>query len=363
MGGGSVEDQPAAPGIGALEIGIAAFPGFGSLGEQWRALEDEAGAVPVFRSWTWLGCLAEERFPDPVLLRATAAGRTVGLALFNRRGGTLHLGESGEAGLDAPYVEHNGPLVSASAGAGVAAALLRAAWMVPAIACLRLSGTDPELFGAAGGVEGRRQEVAAPFIDLDAIRASGGTVLGSLSANSRAQLRRSIRHFEARGPLSLARPGSGEEAAAWLEEMIALHTGRWQEKGRPGAFATPYLRRFHAALIARAGERGELDLLRLAAGGEVLGHLYNFRAGRTVFAYQSGFRQFPGVAEARPGLVAHLLAAEQALAQGLGRYDFLAGDSRYKRSLANGAATLVWGERVRPLSLGAVAGWLRRLRG
>lgn len=362
MGVRRVEHRPR-----GLEIGVAAFPGFGILGEAWRALEAEAerggGAVPFFRSWAWLGCLAEERFPDPVLLRATEGGHTVGLALFNRRGRVLHLGESGDPGLDAPYVEHNGPLVLPAAGEGAEAALLRGAWEVRGVSGLRLSGTGPALFAAAGGVEGRRLEVAAPFIDLDAIRAARGTVLGSLSANSRAQLRRSMRHFEARGPLRLARPGSAAEAGAWLEEMIALHTGRWQEKGKPGAFATPFLRRFHAALIARAAEQEALDLLRLEAGGEVLGHLYNFRSGGTVFAYQSGFRQFSGEAAARPGLVAHLLAAEQALTEGLARYDFLAGDSRYKRSLANASTTLVWGERVRPFSLGAAAGWLRRLRG
>ena len=76
-----------------------------SLGPRWQALEREADGS-FFQGWTWVGCLAAQRFPDPVLLAAESGGREVGLALFNRtrdRFGrtTLWLGESGDPALDA----------------------------------------------------------------------------------------------------------------------------------------------------------------------------------------------------------------------------------------------------------------------
>lgn len=43
------------------------------------------GPASFFQSWTWVGCLAAERYPDPVLIEARAGGETIGLALFNRR--------------------------------------------------------------------------------------------------------------------------------------------------------------------------------------------------------------------------------------------------------------------------------------
>ena len=40
-----------------------------ALGERWRELESRAD-VSFFQTWTWIGCLAPERYDDPVLLEA-----------------------------------------------------------------------------------------------------------------------------------------------------------------------------------------------------------------------------------------------------------------------------------------------------
>lgn len=345
----------------APRIEIAGFRDFGSLGEAWRALEAEAAPFSFFQSWTWVGCLAEDRFPDPVLVRATEAGRIVGLALFNRRGAALHLGESGEAGRDCIYVEHNGPLVAAGAAGDLPALMLRAAWGVRGVGRIVLSGAPPSLLAAAGGVSARERQDSAPFVDLAAIGRGNGGLLATLSANTRSQVRRSARHFEAMGPLALARPGSEAEEAAWFAELVSLHAARWRRSGLAGAFAEPFMGRFHAALLPRARERGEADLWRIAAGPETLGYLYNFRHRGTAYAYQSGLREFPGIALARPGLVGHWLAVEEARASGLDRYDFLAGPARYKLSLATGSTPLAWGERVPAASAAAVVAFGRGL--
>lgn len=343
------------------EITLAAFPDFGELAREWRALEERAGAFPFFRSWTWLGCLAEERFPDPVVVRATARGSTVGLALFNRRGPTLHLGETGEAGRDAVYVEHNAPLVAADAPPGLAGRMLAAAWDLAGARYMVLSGVPEGLVAAAGGLVLSERCQPAPFVDLAALTAAGTDFLASRSRNTRAQLRRSMRHFEGRwGELRLSRPSGADEASAWLEEMIALHAASWERRGQPGAFAGGFMRRFHAALVAEAATRGELDLLRLTAGEETLGLLYGFRHRGVVYAYQGGFRSFAGEPEARPGLVAHALAIEEARAAGLARYDFLAGDARYKRSLATGEVVLAWTRLARCSLAGRAEAGLRR---
>ena len=147
---------------------------------------------------------------------------------------------------------------------------------------------------------------------------------------------------------------------------MVLHQERWHRAGAAGAFATGPVRRFHAALLARAMARGELDLARVAAGEVLLGYLYGFRHRGTVSAYQSGFCRFEESNDARPGLVAHLLAITAARQAGLRRYDFLAGAARYKLSLATGATTLSWQTRVSarsPLAALALArGLVRRLR-
>ncbi|WP_439576697.1 GNAT family N-acetyltransferase [Elioraea sp.] len=328
-----------------------------ALERLWRGLEAEAGPIPPFRAWTWIGCLAEERYRDPWLVRAEAGGRIVGLALFSRRRGRFCLAESGDAVLDAPFIEHNAPLVAADAGPEVAASLMRAAWGAGARR-LVLSGVEEGLAAAAGGVALRRQIRPAPFVALDRVRASGDP-LAHLSANARGQLRRSLRRFAEAGEVVLTRAGTEAEALAWLEALIALHQRSWQARGKPGAFADPFMRRFHRELVARALPRGEVDLLRLAAGPDVLGYLYNLRRDGHVCAYQSGFDPAAADPHRKPGLVAHLLAIGRAAGEGMAVYDFLAGEDRYKRSLATGSRDLVWTELVRPRSPLALAAWLR----
>ncbi|WP_338663923.1 GNAT family N-acetyltransferase [Pararoseomonas sp. SCSIO 73927] len=334
------------------------------LGEEWRALEPGVAGLSFFGSWSWVGCLAEERYDDPVLLRARAGGRDLALALFNRRRGRLHLAESGDEALDAPFIEHNAPLVAAGAPEGTGAALLAAAWRVRGVRRLVLGGTAPGLDGAAGGIALRRHQRPAPLLDLAAVRASGGDYLATRSANTRQQLRRSARALEKRGPLRLDRAADAGEALQWFERLRALHGETWKARGLPGAFATPFLLRFHRALIAAAAERGELDMLRVTAGGAEVGYLYNFRLGGRVSAYQSGLVAGEAGSPEKPGLTCHAMAVERALEAGDAVYDFLAGDAQYKRSLANGAGALVWSERVPVLSPLGIAARLRRvLRG
>ncbi len=338
-----------------LTVEAVPFPGFAALGVLWRDLEARADPQ-FFQSWTWMGCLAEERFRAPVLLRATAAdGRLAGLALFNRRYDALWLGASGDAALDAPYVEHNAPLMAAGADP---APLIAAAWRVPGVRRLGLPGVPASLAATAGAVVWREQSEPAPWLDLDAVRAAGGDYLATRSANTRQQLRRSLRQHPG---LVLETASGTAQALDWLDALITLHQADWQRRGKPGAFAPPFMRRFHAELIARALPCGEVELLRAVSGGRPIGYLYNFRLGGRVSAYQSGLDQSSAGAQDRPGLVLHLLAIQRALEQGMRSYDFLAGAARYKTSLANAEARLVWTERVHPWSLGGITARLRAM--
>jgi CelD/BcsL family acetyltransferase involved in cellulose biosynthesis len=75
--------------------------------------------------------------------------------------------------------------------------------------------------------------------------------------------------------------------------------------------------------------RGAIQVLR----AEGVGVLYNFVDRGRVYFYQSGFHYSPDN-RLKPGLVMHYLAVEHCLSNPeLAEYDFLAGDSQYKRSL------------------------------
>lgn len=327
---------------------------------EWRELEAEAEAPAFFQGWTWMGCLARERFSHPVVVRARRAGRTVGLALFNRRRGVLHLSESGDPAWDSVYVEHNAPLVAPGMPPDTVQRMLRAAWQSGALG-MRLAGVPENVAEIAGGTSWRQRLDHAPWRDLAVVRAAGGDPLAGLSANTRQQVRRAMRRAETQGPLRLERAADVPTAQEWLASLVGLHSARWMQRGKPGAFATAQVRRFHAELLARGVPRGEIDLLRLVAGPTVLGYLYNFRLGGRVLAYQSGLVEAASPQD-KPGLVAHVLAMRQAVAQGMQAYDFLAGDVRYKRSLADRATPLMWADLLPPLRPKVLLGGMRLYR-
>jgi CelD/BcsL family acetyltransferase involved in cellulose biosynthesis len=331
-----------------------------ALGDEWRTLEARAAPHSFFQTWSWVGCLAAERFPDPVLLRAHDAGRVVGLALWNRYRGALCLHESGIAALDGPFIEHNAPLLAQDAGPEVLPAMLREAWRAGGVRRLVLRGVAPALVALAGGAVLRRQDRVAPFVDLGGVRAAGGDHVATLSANARYQVRRSLRHYQALGDVRVERAADGAQAASWFEPMLALHGATWRARGKPGAFADPFMRRFHQALIAEALPRDAVDLLRARAGDATIGYLYNFRHQGRVFAYQSGFSPEGAGVHGKPGITCHVLAIARALAAGDAAYDFLGGADRYKTSLANAQVTLAWTEHVRRWSLPGIAARLLR---
>jgi CelD/BcsL family acetyltransferase involved in cellulose biosynthesis len=323
---------------------------FAGVADRWRALEAEA-AISFFQSWTWVGCLAEERFADPVLLSAEADGIAVALALLNRRWRwlarpVLFLGESGCAELDSVYVEHNGPLLRRG-WEGLLSEVLAAALRAPEGGSrVVLSGVGEAALRAAGssGRVRRLQTRGAPWIDLAALRREGRPFLASLSANTRWQLRRSAQSYAAAGPIVVRRAGGVAEAWDMLDALAVLHQASWRRRGQAGAFARPTFRRFHRALLERGLSRREVEVLCVAAGERVIGYLYNFRFRGRVLAYQSGFDYARASAHEKPGLTCHQAAIEAALEEGMEGYDFLAGEQRYKASLGGVAVPLHWFE-------------------
>jgi CelD/BcsL family acetyltransferase involved in cellulose biosynthesis len=320
-----------------------------ALAVRWRALEASADGG-FFRSWTYLGGLLPH-VSAPMLLAVQDAGQDLVLGLFSRRHGRLFLHEAGEPAWDRLYVEHNGCLVRRGHEDVLPAALAAALRHGPLV----LSGVDAAHAAAAhraGAVELRKRHVSPA-----SVLPGSGDVLAGISANARAQIRRSMRLY---GPsLAIDRAADTGAALRFFERLVALHQASWRARGQAGAFGDPAIRAWHAALIREGVPRGEVTLLRIAAGAREVGYLYQFEQGGRVFCYQSGFAS-ESDARLKPGLVCHVLAMEEARGRGLGIYDLLAGSQRYKRTLAPaGGGVLSWIVLRRAGSWGARWAWVR----
>ena len=343
----------------SYQVSCEEISGLSELGEAWQELELRSDAS-FFQSWCWIGTWLETLPPrfKPRVLRVTRAGQLAGLGILLFHAGSRHrimpvgrllLNETGDPYHDRLTLEYGGFLSDRSARPGVTEAAL--SWLQKhdrSWSELCLSGLLPETLAEVSAAASDLGLLTwtpdfkpCDYVDLDEVRNAKGDYLSQLSRNTRQQLRRAIRLYEADGPLSLTAAGSLEQAQSFLDELAVLHQCYWIARGESGSFSNDYFSTFHRALITAGFPAGKIQLLRVDAGDQPIGYLYNFVHHGYVYGYQSGFR-YDEDPKRKPGLVTHYLAIEENLRQGAGIYDFMAGHGQHKRSLSNATRDMTW---------------------
>ncbi len=341
--------------------------GLASLEQEWERLEADASAS-FFQSWTWMGAWLRS-LPEPrciLVLRVRDGSQTVALGLFGQRRVLRHrflraksllLSETGDASLDTLTVEHNDLLIRVgheSRAWTSAMSLLagrRDLWeelRIPGVSRAQSADIIMRLADDHGLQAAREIGNRFFWVDLDGIRQAGKDYLGSLSSNSRQQIRKAIKLYGEHGPLTVTPANCLDQALAFFDELRTLHQAHWRDKGHPGAFATPFANAFHHELIHHGFAQGRIQLLRITAGDRLIGLLYNFVFRDVVSNYQAGF-VYDDNPKLKPGLVCHALSIEMNLQAGMQVYDFLMGESQYKRSLSNREDAMDWLTIQRPL--------------
>lgn len=322
----------------------------------WNALQARC-AHPYFLSWgwvsTWLKTLPPTQrvwliagFSNGEAVLAFFVGTTISwLPVPGLRRAALNA--TGNEQLDKIYVEYNGLLADPETPLDFD--LFRRAcgqirWTelrLPGLSCrfaaqLHPLTENPETHWAL-----LEETTAAYWVNLEQVRAQNMDYAALLSANKRAQIRRSIKEYEKDGPITVQEAQTPQQALRFLEQLANYHQKEWQERGRDGAFSNEYFRRFHHALITERFAHGEIQLLRVAAPNIELGYLYNFVYHGRVYFYQSGFNYQPGNLH-RPGLVSHYYAVLRNAQHGHAVYDFMAGQDDYKKSLSTDSEPMYW---------------------
>lgn len=329
------------------------------LASDWQSLEARSDPS-FFNSWYWIGswldCLEQ-----PITVLAVYRDRQiVGLAclttktvrwrhLLERR--AAYINTTGAETQDVISIEYNDILADRRWADEIRRAAFRALRDAFDIVVWRGAvASAQDRLQARRWLSRRLTEAPSAWIDLKAIRASGQPYLNHLSANTRQQIKRSMRLYEARGGLRLERARAFDEALQFFHEAGQLHQERWTARGKPGAFAFPFYLEMHKRVIAAALPTGAVELVRVTAGGRPVGYLYNFvYRGRVAF-YLGGMR-YEDDNRLKPGLVTHSLCIQAHLAGTAEVYDFMAGENRYKMSLGQAGpdiAALI-AERAHPL--------------
>jgi CelD/BcsL family acetyltransferase involved in cellulose biosynthesis len=163
--------------------------------------------------------------------------------------------------------------------------------------------------------------------------------LAGLSSKTRMRARQELRKVERIG--AVFELATAVDADAFFDDLIAVHQERWNADGQPGCFAAPRFTEFHRQLIHEWVGPGRAVLARLSHAGKPCAILYGFVTGQRFELYQLGVRAAEGAAIHSPGTAANLLLMARLAERGIGCYDFLRGESAFKKSLTTERRTLV----------------------
>ena len=331
------------------------------LEPEWRELQCRSDCS-FFQSWGWIGVWLKQIAAglQPMLVRVRHEDTLVGMGIFVRRDiRRRHLFRSNALFLhEYPFdgrnmvIEYNGLLAARdheqAVYAGVISHLFQADARLDELFFgaiderVDLTGALRQAGDSCDGISPRLlDESLAWSVDLGKFGEGIDAYLATLSKNRRAQIRRSLRDYEASGRLQLEEARDCDEALDYLAGLKQLHTRRWREKGIAGVFANPLWEEFHRAVIQQGYPEGTIQLLKVSNDSRVAGYLYNLVWRNHVYVVQTGFE---AVTDKRlmPGYVVHALAVAHNRARGMAVYDLMHGDSLYKRILCNQSRTLRW---------------------
>ncbi len=327
---------------------------------QWEDLESRSSPT-VFLSWQWLGHWLAVYQPDARVLRVTEGERLIGLGLVvtsdERRHGLLRsrclrLHQTGSTALDQIWIEYNGFLAEHGRDREVSAACLgflgrqEDSWDEFVVGAI--DADEADFFAQTMGLHKHlRWEAPCYGIDLNELRRSGQHYLDTLSRNTRYQINRAKRLFQARGTVELIRPDTVEEALAVFDSIGPRHLERWGSGPDQSGFANPDFVHFHRTLIRNQWPEGGVDLISVRAGDEVIASFYNLVYNRVVYFYLGGM-QTEADNKLKPGLLGHSLCVEDYRQHGFHFYDFMGGEERYKANLGQFHRQLVQVSLQRP---------------
>ena len=118
-----------------------------------------------------------------------------------------------------------------------------------------------------------------------------------------------------------------------MADLIKIEERSWKGPRGLSITAEEESRHFYAALTRRAARSGRLRIYLLYIDGAPVGHVYGLTSNGEYQALTTSYDQ--SFARVSPGALLFHEALRDVLADGYAVFDFLSGESRWKRELAN----------------------------
>jgi hypothetical protein len=340
------------------------------LKKEWKIIE-QTYDTPFFLSWTWVSNWLQSYQPEFLTLTVRYQTKIVAIGLFTLSNQIRHkilysrqlrLNQTGNKQQDQVWIEYNDFIAipeHLQKASNIGLNFLNDQHqlydeiilsMVKAnrVTDFHRSGIDFTIIDRKPGY----------FVNLDEIRSSSSSFLESLSRNSRYQIRRSMRLYEKLyGKIEIQKAKTTQQALEFFQGAGTFHVVKWKDSG----FLNQEFIKFHTNLISTSFDQGKIDLIKIISGDNTLGYLYNFIGKKNIYFYLSGLK-YEMNRKLKPGLVAHSLIIQHYLDSGFQIYDFMGGESQYKKTLSTGQSEFLSLNFQKPAIKFKIETGLRRIK-
>lgn len=159
-------------------------------------------------------------------------------------------------------------------------------------------------------------------------------ILQKLSSNSRAKVKRSLKLLsEQYGEVHIETASEKETKIKFYDDLARMHKKQWESHTEGSGFSNSYFYASHKYLLLHYPEFSQLK--RVKFGNKVIGYALYYVVDKTVFFYCSGIDHNLSTGKIKPGYVMHCHLMANYAANGYEYYDFMGGESQYKKSLAD----------------------------
>ncbi|WP_340679152.1 GNAT family N-acetyltransferase [Paraglaciecola sp.] len=315
------------------------------LAEKWHELYSRNETPSVFLSWNWI-CRWIDTLPKaPIVVEAKFQNQCLGLGIFYATSKFIFPGwfvkqiwlhRTGDIPLDQIWIEHNDFLLDSKFRSEIRQAMIgyvssELKWHECFIGL-----TDCDVLHHFDGIASyKRIDIDSPDYSVDLKNfSSAEDYLNSLSKNTKQQIKRSFKLLRQHGQLLMQESQSADEQLIAFTEMANIHIDKWQQTEYGSGFENPHFNQFHQTLLTTDPEHQFSSIFCLSLNEQKLAFIYLLKDDDCWYFYLSAIKPFDDN-RIKVGLVAHVMIIEDAIKNNIKKYDFLAGEARYKRSLSN----------------------------
>ncbi|WP_085300408.1 GNAT family N-acetyltransferase [Cognaticolwellia mytili] len=321
------------------------------LKEKWLTLEAKSSSF-FFLSWKWIGPWLEQVSTSNklILVEARQNEQIIGLGIFSEQKITRHgilkstqwfLHRSGTNHNDQIWIENNDFLTTDENQELITQAiwkslLLKHRHVDEFIIAMYHNKLDQ--FTLPSTLKYKKFIIHSEngyYINLTSI-STIESYLSLLSKNTRKQINRSLKLLSTLGKYEFSVIQDPTQQNKILRNSAHWHISKWQETNTPSGFINTNFTSFHQNLINEVHPTNETLVASLNINEELVGCLYCFIDDKCAYFYLSALKPFADN-RIKLGLNLHALFIQWLLENKplIEKYDFLAGEARYKKSLSN----------------------------